>query len=207
MSRWSERMKKKEAQKPAQKAKAEITGNIGEMGREIPTAPLPQTSKKRSPRAKMGRPPDLRLDMKLWFGRAEETVADLIFRLAKLQCTQKEVAAALGIHENTLIALFKREPDGRDIYERGLEAGKISLRRSQAKLADKNATMAIFLGMNYLGQEDKRGVQMSGKVEHEHSVIGAMLKEIDEEARGARRLPGDDAKVIEHRPEEKNGGR
>lgn len=33
--------------------------------------------------------------------------------------------------------------------------GKISLRRHQMRLAEKNATMAIWLGKQYLGQTDR----------------------------------------------------
>jgi hypothetical protein len=54
--------------------------------------------------------------------------------------------------------------------------------------------MAIFLGMNYLEQKDMRNFNHSGDVKHshEHTVIGMMLKEIDEEA---REMP-----MIEHQP-------
>lgn len=42
-----------------------------------------------------------------------------------------------------------------DIYRQKREMGKISLRRSQFRLAEKNANMAIWLGKQYLNQKDK----------------------------------------------------
>lgn len=45
-----------------------------------------------------------------------------------------------------------REVFGSFAQKRG--AGKISLRRSQWRLAEKNASMAIWLGKQYLGQRD-----------------------------------------------------
>ena len=40
-------------------------------------------------------------------------------------------------------------------YRQFSDAGIVSLRRAQFKLATKNASMAIFLGKNYLGQSDQ----------------------------------------------------
>jgi hypothetical protein len=114
--------------------------------------------------------------------------------LGALMATWAECATALGISEATLSRIFKRWPDAKEAYEDGKNGGKISLRRTQFKLADRNATMAIFLGMNYLEQKDMRNFNHSGDVKHshEHTVIGMMLKEIDEEA---REMP-----MIEHQP-------
>ena len=44
--------------------------------------------------------------------------------------------------------------DFRLAYEKGQENGKISLRRIQFKLAERNATMGIWLGKQYLGQRE-----------------------------------------------------
>ena len=41
-----------------------------------------------------------------------------------------------------------------EAYKKFSAAGKASLRRYQFKLAQKSASMAIFLGKNYLGQTD-----------------------------------------------------
>ena len=41
-----------------------------------------------------------------------------------------------------------------DAYKNKSQLGKSSLRRAQFKLAEKNATMAIWLGKQYLDQKD-----------------------------------------------------
>lgn len=71
-------------------------------------------------------------------------------KLASLMCTQQEIASFLGCDVRTL----QRDEEFSRIYKKGQDKGKMSLRRKQFKLADKNASMAIFLGKNYLGQKD-----------------------------------------------------
>ena len=84
----------------------------------------------------------------------DEKTLSILEGLAKIQCTQGEAAAVLGIHRHTLLALFKRNKDVRDRWEAGLESGKASLRRNQFKLSETNAAMAIWLGKQYLGQRE-----------------------------------------------------
>lgn len=79
---------------------------------------------------------------------------DVIRGLGQIQATWKEVAAVLNVTEMTLANAFKRYPILKDEFDRAKQVGFISLRRKQLKLADKNATMAIFLGKNLLGQKD-----------------------------------------------------
>jgi hypothetical protein len=71
-------------------------------------------------------------------------------KLGMLQCTLKECSAWFGIPLSTLSG----HSDFQEAYKKGLENGKQSLRRKQWALADKNATMAIWLGKQYLGQKD-----------------------------------------------------
>lgn len=71
-------------------------------------------------------------------------------KLANIQCTQEEIASFLGISVRTL----QRDEEFCRIYKKGQENGKMSLRRMQFKLAEKNTAMAIFLGKQYLGQKD-----------------------------------------------------
>jgi hypothetical protein len=71
-------------------------------------------------------------------------------------CTQNEMEGLLHISKDTLL-LRVREKYGEDypvVYKRFSAGGRQSLRRSQFKLAKKNAAMAIFLGKNYLDQRD-----------------------------------------------------
>lgn len=48
-----------------------------------------------------------------------------------------------------------------DIFHIKRGIGKISLRRSQFRMAEVNPTMAIWLGKQYLGQTDKQEVTVS----------------------------------------------
>lgn len=79
--------------------------------------------------------------------------------LCKLQCTLREIAAWFNCSEDTIERWVKREYGRKYTFKQKYEeiapAGLISLRRSQFKLAEKSAAMAIFLGKNYLGQTDR----------------------------------------------------
>lgn len=94
-------------------------------------------------------------------------------KLASIQCTQEEISTFLGISVRTL----QRDEEFCRIYKKGMENGKMSLRRIQFKLAEKNSAMAIFLGKQYLGQKDiveQQNVEL-GKVTE-------LLSKIKEEA-------------------------
>lgn len=87
-----------------------------------------------------------------------------IFQLAKIACTQYEIAAVLGVPQSTFNNFLDHHPEARESWEAGIEHAKISLRRKQFRLADKLAPMAIFLGKNMLGQKDVHEVKnTSGK--------------------------------------------
>lgn len=72
-------------------------------------------------------------------------------KLASMQCTQEEIANFLELSVRTL----QRDEQFCRLYKKGQDSGKMSLRRTQFKLAEKSASMAIFLGKQYLGQKDK----------------------------------------------------
>lgn len=84
-------------------------------------------------------------------------------KLGALQCTHREVAAWFGIARSYFEERLAKEPELMAAWERGIAHGKASLRRSQFRLAEKNAPMAMFLGMNYLEQRDLRSHEHSGK--------------------------------------------
>lgn len=75
---------------------------------------------------------------------------EIVERLAHIFCTKEEIACILGVDPSTLYAdkIFQ------DTYKKGREGGKMSLRRMQMKLAEKNTAMAVWLGKQYLGQRD-----------------------------------------------------
>ncbi|MFI4973729.1 MAG: hypothetical protein ACHP84_04220 [Caulobacterales bacterium] len=113
----------------------------------------------------MGRPPVL---------YATEETLKRIARLGKIQCTVREVAAALGVAESTLMLFFNDVPEARDVYEDAKLAGMKSLRRVQFDHAKKNVAMAIFLGKNYLDQSDRNDVKLSGQLSLEAWILQSM---------------------------------
>ena len=77
-------------------------------------------------------------------------------KLCALQCTQLEMCSWFDVDENTLNAWCKREYEMNfsEVFALKRGIGKISLRRTQWQLAEKNPSMAIFLGKQYLNQSD-----------------------------------------------------
>ena len=99
---------------------------------------------------------------------------DMVEKLANIQCTQEEIASFLEISVRTL----QRDEEFCRIYKKGQENGKMSLRRMQYKLAEKNTAMAIFLGKQYLGQRDNVEV----KSPEELNKVTELLNKLEEEA-------------------------
>ena len=91
-------------------------------------------------------------------GRPRKNINDDQFKkLCALQCTLKEIAAFFDVSEDTIQRWCKRE-HGQTfavLYDKYRQTGFISLRRAQFELAQKSASMAIFLGKQYLGQKDE----------------------------------------------------
>lgn len=90
-------------------------------------------------------------------GRPRKEIDKKIFEnLCGLQCTLEEIAGVFDCSADTIERWCKREygETFADVYKKHSAKGKMSLRRTQFKLAEKSAAMAIFLGKNYLGQKD-----------------------------------------------------
>ena len=77
--------------------------------------------------------------------------------LCGLQCTLEEICGWFDVTDKTLDGWCKRtyHASFSEVFKKKRGAGKISLRRSQWQLAAKNASMAIWLGKQYLGQRDQ----------------------------------------------------
>lgn len=91
-------------------------------------------------------------------GRPKIEIDKKIFEnLCGIQCTEKEICSCFGCCEDTLNSWCKRtyKKTFSDIYKEKAVLGRISLRRSQFRLAEKNANMAIWLGKQYLSQRDE----------------------------------------------------
>ena len=90
-------------------------------------------------------------------GRPRKEIDKKIFEnLCGLQCTLEEIAGVFDCSVDTIERWCKREyrETFAETYKKHSAKGKMSLRRTQFKLAEKSAAMAIFLGKNYLGQKD-----------------------------------------------------
>jgi hypothetical protein len=76
--------------------------------------------------------------------------------LCGLQCTLLEICDALDVTDKTLDSWCKRTYGEHfsEVFAKKRGKGKISLRRMQWRLAEKNASMAIWLGKQYLDQKD-----------------------------------------------------
>lgn len=76
--------------------------------------------------------------------------------LCGLQCTKEEICSFFDVTDKTLESWCKRtyKAGFSEIFKQKRGKGKISLRRNQFRLAEKNANMAIWLGKQYLGQKD-----------------------------------------------------
>ena len=76
--------------------------------------------------------------------------------LCAIQCTQEEILAVLDVADKTLNS-WCNATYGKNFYEvfkEKREYGKSSLRRSQWLLAQKNPTLSIWLGKQYLSQKE-----------------------------------------------------
>lgn len=78
-------------------------------------------------------------------------------KLCAIQCTLPELAGFFDCSEDTIERWCKREykMTFAEVFKRKSVDGKISLRRTQFRMAEKSTVMAIWLGKQYLGQSDK----------------------------------------------------
>lgn len=77
--------------------------------------------------------------------------------LCGLQCTRDEICGWFDVTAKTLDRWCKQtyRESFSTVFQQKRSTGKISLRRRQWRLAEKNANMAIWLGKQYLGQSDR----------------------------------------------------
>lgn len=98
-------------------------------------------------------------------GRPKIQIDKIMFeKLCGLMCTEDDIANFFNCSIDTINNWCKSEYDMTfsDIYKKKSVVGLISLRRNQWKLSEKNASMAIWLGKQYLGQTDK--VETTGEI-------------------------------------------
>lgn len=92
-----------------------------------------------------------------------------------------EIAGWFDCSEDTIERWCKRTfgKGFADTFKTHSQSGKISLRRYQFKLAEKNAAMAIFLGKQYLGQRD---IIETGTPEAMQNATQSIIKAINGKA-------------------------
>ena len=80
----------------------------------------------------------------------------VVKKLCMMQCTTAEICAFLEISKATMydacLEMFNKPPATK--FDEWREGGNCSLRRKQWNIAETNASMAIFLGKQYLNQSD-----------------------------------------------------
>lgn len=90
-------------------------------------------------------------------GRPRKEIDKVQFeKLCSILCTKEEIAGWFECSEDTIERWCKREykTNFAEVLKRKSQKAKISIRRSQLKMAEKNVTMSIWLGKQYLGQKD-----------------------------------------------------
>jgi hypothetical protein len=93
---------------------------------------------------------------------------DTVEKLASIMATQEEIATFLDMSVKTL----QRDEEFCRIYKKGLEKGRMSIRRQQYKSAEGgNVTMQIWLGKQYLNQRDRNEYIESVSSEKLESLI------------------------------------
>lgn len=89
-------------------------------------------------------------DKKKSVGRPKiEIDEELLYKLATIHCTMKEMVDIMGVSQDTLKRNYAH------IIDKGKSDGKMRLRRKQIEVAMQgNHTMLIWLGKQMLGQSE-----------------------------------------------------
>ena len=104
---------------------------------------------------------------------------DMAYKLARLHCTNEEIAACLDINITHWYKLIGRDKRLRESVEKARGEGRASLRRLQWQNATQgNVTMQIWLGKQILSQTDTHRTELTGR-------DGDAIR-IEEEANAAR---------------------
>jgi hypothetical protein len=84
-------------------------------------------------------------------------------KLCALHCTQEEIAGFFDCSADTIDRWCKRtyKENFAEVFKQKRSAGRISLRRTQFAMAQTNATMAIWLGKQWLKQAEQQEINVS----------------------------------------------
>lgn len=97
-------------------------------------------------------------------GRPKKEIDQKQFeKMCEIQCTQDEICNVFGVGIDKLIS-WCLETYGEhfsSVYKKYSDGGKMSLRRMQYQLAQRSASMSIWLGKQYLGQRDNMDLRLN----------------------------------------------
>lgn len=122
-------------------------------------------------------------------GRPKITINQEQFEsLCKMQCTLEEIAGFFKCSIDTIERWCKDtyQDTFAETFKKHSQEGKISLRRAQFRLAEKNASMAIFLGKQYLGQRDNVAIITDGLEDDE--LTKSIKEKVQEIVKGKRNV-------------------
>lgn len=93
---------------------------------------------------------------------------DRVVAMMRIHCTKDEISSVLGMSTRTLDRRLKEmgQENFDTLYKKNRAHGNASLRRMQWKQADGgNTAMQIWLGKQYLGQQDKQQLEHQGEID------------------------------------------
>lgn len=104
--------------------------------------------------------------------------------LCALQCTLEEICGFFECCTDTLESWCKRtyKQGFSEVFKEKRGNGKISLRRAQFRLAQKNANMAIWLGKQYLGQAETKEFKDPYTHDEDDPITIALREEFEDGA-------------------------
>ena len=117
-------------------------------------------------------------------GRPRKEIKQKEFEnLCGIQCTKLEICAFFNVTDKTLESWCKRTYHAgfSEVFSQKRGMGKISLRRKQWQLAEKSASMAIWLGKQYLDQRDNVDVTVADAKGIALDELEKMVMEDDKE--------------------------
>ena len=110
---------------------------------------------------------------------AQDRIDKKVFEnLCGIQCTLAEICDAFDVEDDTLNSWCKKTygTTFSEVFKVKRGKGQISLRRMQWKLAEKNPTMAIWLGKQYLNQKDRQ--EIVAEVENKNNYKDLTTEEL-----------------------------
>lgn len=116
------------------------------------------------------------------YGSSKNIDREQFESLCGIWCTKEEIASIFGVSTDTLARWCEKtyKDSFATIYKNYCAEGNKCLRRYQLDLAKTSASMAIFLGKQYLGQRDSQDINLGGK-ESEIPVVNIILEDCNKD--------------------------